>query len=109
MRIERSRWVLVAMAIALVGCEAAPLSAQSTALFAMTSRCDPADVTATQEPHRAGASYERFDVRGCGRRQLYVCATDVGCMRPEEVPQDPSGGPGTTFPPTLVDQAPPTP
>jgi len=41
--------------------------------------------------------------------QVYVCATDVGCMRPEEVPQNPSGGPGTTFPPTLVDQAPPTP
>ena len=106
----RSRWVTAALvAVSLLGCEAAPLPVQSTATFALAFRCEPARVTARREAHEAGAWYERYDVRGCGRRQTYVCANDLGCVPPGEVPEDLEGGPGRRFPPTLVDQAPPAP
>lgn len=105
----RSRWVTAALAASLLGCEAAPLPVQSTATFALAFRCEPAEITARQEPPQAGAWYERFDVRGCGRRQIYVCANDIGCVPPAEVPENLEGGPGRRFPPTLVDQAPPAP
>ncbi len=93
----------LALCVALIACEAAPLQWQSKATFAAAYGCDAKRVVATKTGTHA--SYDVFDVRGCGQRQIYVCATDVGCVRPEAVPA--GAGPAFTLPPTLVDQSPP--
>jgi len=97
---------IIVMISIVAGCESAPLQYQSSATFAAGYGCDVAHVTATRTTRRSGSSFEVFDVRGCGLRQIYVCAVDVGCLRPEEAASEPGAGPARKLPPGLVDQAP---
>ncbi len=64
-----ARLFLAAISISVAGCEAASLQSQSTDTFAMSFGCKAERVIATQRPHRKGAAYDVFDVRGCGLRQ----------------------------------------
>ena len=95
----------LALVSMVLGCEAAPLQYQSRATFAASYGCDLSHIAAAKV-RRPGSSYDVFDVRGCGLRQVYYCAVDVGCIRPEEAGAEPSGSPATKLPPTLVDQVP---
>jgi hypothetical protein len=99
------RTFLVASSLLVIGCESAPLQYQSQATFAATYGCNVPHVIAAPAVHRPGSPYDVFTVRGCGLRQTYYCAVDVGCMRPEEV-SDPGGAPARTMPPRLVDPEP---
>ena len=100
------RHIALLSAVMAIGCEAAPLQYQSSATFSATYGCDFAHIRAIQTAHRPGSDYEIFDVRGCGLRQVYYCAIDVGCVRPEEAGAEPNGAPATKLPPGLVDQTP---
>jgi hypothetical protein len=70
--------------------------------------------TPTTQP-TSDASYVVVRVEGCGQRRTYACTSDwsVACARPNEVAprteHTANSAPGTSFPPTLVDQAPPPP
>jgi hypothetical protein len=96
----------VALISLVMGCEAAPLQYQSSATFAAAYGCDPAHITAAHTVHQPGSSYDVFDVRGCGLRQIYYCSVDVGCVPPAEAGAEPNGGPAMKLPADLVDQVP---
>ena len=96
---------VIALISMVAGCEAASLQYQSSATFATTYGCDVAHIKATRAVQQPGSSYDVFDVRGCGLRQVYFCSVDVGCVRPEEAASE-LGAPATKLPPQLVDQVP---
>jgi len=100
------------MARAIIGCEAT-FESQARDAFSGGFACTPERVTVS--PTRKvvdDVSYAVVQVEGCGRQAKYVCASDwtIGCVPPKRTARGSppaSASPGTSFPPTLVDQSPP--
>ena len=100
----RSAFAFILFAL-VAGC-AAPLDEQSRATFANAYACPLDQVSAIRVARER--PFTRYDVRGCGLRQTFACSIDVGCAPPAQA-REQRGPSATSFPPSLVDQAPPPP
>jgi hypothetical protein len=102
-------WRVIVAVLVLTGCEAT-LESQARDTFSDAFVCTPERVdVASARKVVDDVSYAVVLVEGCGRRVKYVCASDwtIGCVSPKRARGSPtSTSPGTSFPPTLVDQTP---
>jgi hypothetical protein len=93
---------VVASAMFVAGCLAAPLESQAIDVFANETACPSVGVTARTTWRRP--PFETVAVRGCGYGAIYTCNVDIGCARSEQPGL--TGPSPSTFPATLVDQVP---